>query len=150
MNNITKEQWVKIEKEMSGLFVSVCFKYKGYDLHIVREREGENKTTLTVYVDDLIKGAWISALTCSDKSDEHPEGMPTILKEIWKLKTKARHSKKQQASMEKAIGKRRTKKDYPELYAIDEYYWPYFSKASVLCRQFKKLEGLELVKGGDE
>lgn len=150
MSSITKEQWKKIEEEMSGMFVSVCFKYKGYDLHIVREREGENKTTLTVYVDDLIKGAWFSALAGRDESDEQPEGMPTILKEVWKLKTKARHSKKRIASMEKAIGKRRTKKDYPELYAIDEYYWPYFSKASVLCRQFKKLEGLELVKGGDE
>ncbi|WP_135381042.1 hypothetical protein [Vibrio tasmaniensis] len=138
---ITKEMWAEIEAEMAGGWVAIAFNYKGHEVSVNRVRVSESKTCLEVYVDGVIKGEWMN---CWD--EEKLKNRPVIIEDIWCLKTKAKYSAKHKKDLEKIFGKRRVKKEYPDLHEIFAFHVPHFSKASVLCRQFKKLEGLELTK----
>ncbi|EOW9438201.1 hypothetical protein ACOCGT_001187 [Vibrio cholerae] len=138
---ITKEMWQKIEQEMSGSWVSIVFAYKGYELTVNRVRESESKTSLQVYVDGEICGRWISF----DGKGGVSEKSPAILPDVWCKKTKAKYSARFKARMTKILGKRGVKKEWPDLDDLWVFHVPNFSKASVLCRQYKKLEGIELV-----
>lgn len=137
---ITKEMWQDIEAEMSGSWVNIRFSYKGHDVKVIRVRVSESKTCLQVYIDDFIKGEWVSLKCENGISDKAPE----ILADVWCRKTKTKFSAKHKKDLEKIFGKRGAKKKYPDLDDKFVFYVPDFSKASVLCRQFKKLEGLEL------
>ncbi|PMM38427.1 hypothetical protein [Vibrio lentus] len=140
---ITKEMWAEIEAEMAGGWVAIDFNYKGHEVSVQRVRESESKTCLQVYIDGAIKGEWVNFTEGKDGiSDKAPE----ILADVWCLKTKAKYSTKHKKELEKIFGKRRVKKLYPDLHEILAFHVPNFSKSSVLCRQFKKLEGLELTK----
>ncbi len=136
---ITKEQWAAVEKELSHHWVDVKFEYKGFELAIQRQRESESKTVLSVYINGTIKPGW-------GWVEVESEDRPSIIKDVWKLKTKAKYTPKQIKDIEKIYGKRRAKKEYPALYERHEVWLPYFPKASMLCRQFKKLEGITLIK----
>ncbi|EJL6577379.1 hypothetical protein NMS50_001630 [Vibrio cholerae] len=136
---ITKEMWEDIEAEMSSSWVVIDFLYKGHAVEVRRAQVSESKTCLQVYIDGFIKGEWLSLHGI-------PEAAPTILADVWCKKTKAKYDTKFKNSMIKIYGKRRVKKEYPDLDDSFVYYVPEFSKASVLCRQFKKLDGIQLTK----
>ncbi|HDZ3756572.1 TPA: hypothetical protein RSW69_003203 [Vibrio cholerae] len=138
---ITKEMWQQIEKEMSDGWVNIVFAYKGHELTVNRVRESESKTCLQVYVDGLIKGEWVSFNGDNCLSDK----APVILPDVWCKKTKAKHTSKFKQDIIRIFGKREAKKRYPDFDDSWCFYVPHFSKASVLCRQYKKLEGIELV-----
>ncbi|MBV7315473.1 hypothetical protein [Shewanella sp. NIFS-20-20] len=137
---ISKPMWKALEAELAGGWVNVAFRYKGYEVSIARVRQSESKTCLSVYIDGVIEGAWISRL------DKQPDDAPSILRDVWKLKSIAKYKPKMIADIEKIYGKRRAKKECPDLHQRIEYLLPYFAKASVLCSQFKKLDGLALIK----
>ncbi|MEZ9416524.1 hypothetical protein AB4189_20445 [Vibrio sp. 10N.286.49.E1] len=140
---ITKEMWTEIEAEMAGGWVAIAFNYKGHEVSVNRVRESESKTCLQVYIDGFIKGEWTSfSEGKSGISDKAPE----ILADVWCQKTKSIYSTKVKNELTKIWGKRKVKKEHPDLHDKWIFYAPHFSKASVLCRQFKKLEGLELTK----
>ncbi|EID4424907.1 hypothetical protein LBY41_003175 [Vibrio vulnificus] len=139
---ITKEMWEDIEAEMSGHFVSITFTYKGHELCVQRVRNSESRTSLQVYIDGAVKGEWVSF--SRDAVDGVSDKAPSILKDVWCRKTKAKYDAKYKAAMTKIYGKRRVTKKCPDLEEKHVFYLPNFSKASVLCRQFKKLDGLEL------
>ena len=136
---ITKAQWQAVEKELSGSFFYVKFEYQGVELAIQRGRLSESRTALAVYLDGTIKPGW-------GWFEEEIEDRPSIIKEVWKKSTKAKYKTQVIKEIEKCWGKRRAKKEYPELHEHYEYWTPMFSKSSVLCRQFKKLEGIKLIK----
>ncbi|EGR0412032.1 hypothetical protein FG168_11805 [Vibrio cholerae] len=138
---ITKEMWQQIEKEMSDGWVNIVFAYKGHELTVNRVRVSESKTCLQVYVDGLIKGEWVSFNGDNCLSDK----APVILPDVWCKKTKAKYSAKFKVRMTKIYGKRGVKKACPDLDESLVFYVPNFSKASVVCRQYKKLDGIELV-----
>ena len=138
---ITKEQWEIVEKELAQGWVNVTFEYKGFELSIQRQRLSESQTVLGVFINGEIKGEWINHDGKTDK-----ELIPEILTDVWKLKTSAMYKPSQIKKIEKFYGKRRAKKEYPELHERYEFWLPYFPKASVLVRQFKKLEGIKLIK----
>lgn len=140
---ISKEQWQKLEEQMTYDYVDIKLKYKGFELSVQRVRTAENKTALAVYINGSYKISW--GLINREIDDR-----PTILIDVWKRRTMARHKPKFIKDIEKIYGKRRAKKEFPDLHDRVEYYEPVFSKASVLCRQFKKLEGLELVEKSKE
>ncbi|NOH26483.1 hypothetical protein [Vibrio europaeus] len=140
---ITKEMWAEIEAEMAGGWVDIAFNYKGYEVSVQRVRESESKTCLQVYIDGFIKGEWTSF---SEGENGISDKAPEILADVWCQKTKSIYSTKQKTDLTKIYGKRRVKKELPDLHDKWLFYVPHFSKASVLCRQFKKLEGLELTK----
>ena len=135
---ISKEQWVEIEKQLAGLFGSVIFKYGEFEITVTRGRVSESKTSLVVYVDDAIKGAWFI------EDNERP----TCISDVWRKRTRARYTTKSIKDAEKVWGKRRAKKEMPELYEKTEYHTCDFTTAKSLVRQYKKLEGLELIKIG--
>ncbi len=135
---ISKEQWAEIEKQLAGLFGSVIFKYGEFEITVIRGRVSESKTSLVVYVDDVIKGGWYS------KDNERPSCIP----DVWRKRTRARYTTKSIKDAEKVWGKRRAKKEMPELYQKTEYHTCDFTTAKSLVCQYKKLEGLELIKIG--
>ena len=135
---ITKEQWTEIEKHLAGLFSSVIFKYGEFEITVTRGRVSESKTSLVVYVDGVIKGGWYS------KDNERPACIP----DVWRKRTRAKYKAKSIKSFEKIWGKRRAKKEMPELYEVTQYHTCDFTTAKSLVRQYKKLEGLELIKIG--
>lgn len=135
---ISKEQWVEIEKQLAGLFGSVIFKYGEFEITVTRGRVSESKTSLVVYVDDAIKGAWFI------EDNERPKCIP----DVWRKRTHAKYTAKSIRDAEKVWGKRRAKKEMPELYEKTEYHTCDFTTAKSLVRQYKKLEGLELIKIG--
>lgn len=135
---ITKEQWIEIEKHLAGFFGSVIFKYGEYEITVTRGRVSESKTSLVVYVDDAIKGAWF----IEDKE------RPSCIPDVWRKRTRAKYTAKSIKDAEKVWGKRRAKKEMPELYEKTEYHTCDFTTAKSLVRQYKKLEGLELIKIG--
>ena len=135
---ISKEQWAEIEKQLAGLFGSVIFKYGEFEITVIRGRVSESKTSLVVYVDDVIKGGWYS------KDNERPSCIP----DVWRKRTRARYTTKSIKDAEKVWGKRRAKKEMPELYEKTEYHTCDFTTAKSLVCQYKKLEGLELIKIG--
>lgn len=137
---ISKELWQDIETEMTAMFVNIKFTYKGHELSVRRERAGESKTVLTVYIDGFIKGGWIGI------KQDLTNDVPSIIPEVWCQRSKAIYTAKQIAQIEKIWGKRKAKKQHPRMHEKLVWYEPWFPKASVLCRRLKKLGGLELTK----
>jgi len=141
MSSITKAQWEKLEKVMTYSFVDINFTYRGYKLSVYRASVSEGKTVLVVYINGCYKSFWgLMERECEDR--------PSIIKDVWKKRSMAKHKPNVIKSIEKIYGKRKAKKEYPDLHGRHEWYEPSFPKASVLCRQFKKLKGLELMQGG--
>ncbi len=140
----TRTDWDGVLGQLQSPFASVSFKYKGYKISVVREYQSESSSKLAVYIDDQIKGAWIS-LNFGETGDVNKlKERPAVIDDVWMLKTKARYDKKSIASAEKIWGKREAKKRFPDLHSKCQFRWPYFNKASSVVRQFKKLEGIEL------
>ncbi|MCR9935246.1 hypothetical protein NB618_02195 [Vibrio antiquarius] len=136
---ISKDQWAELEEKMTYGYVDIKFKYKGFELSIQRVRTSESKSVLVVYINGSYKLSW-------GLIDRESEDRPSILTEVWKQRSMAIYKPKEIKEIEKVWGKRQAKKDFPNLHGRHTWYDPAFPKASVLCRQFKKLEGLELVE----
>ncbi|HIF5850995.1 TPA: hypothetical protein ACX3E9_000267 [Vibrio parahaemolyticus] len=136
---ISKDQWAELEEKMTYGYVDIKFKYKGFELSIQRVRTSESKSVLVVYINGSYKLSW-------GLIDRESEDRPSILTEVWKQRSMAIYKPKEIKEIEKVWGKRQAKKDFPNLHGRHTWYDPAFPKASVLCRRFKKLEGLELVE----
>lgn len=139
MTQINKAQWQKLEEEMTYGYVDIKFKYKGYELSVQRVRTSESKSVLAVYINGHYKISW-------GLIDRECEDRPSVITEVWKQRSMAKYKAKDIKVFEKIWGKRQAKKKFPDLHDRHSWYEPAFPKASVLCRQFKKLEGLELVE----
>ncbi|WP_158133688.1 hypothetical protein [Vibrio navarrensis] len=132
---ITKEMWKQIEDELSGSYASMKFQYEGRELSIERVHVRESQTALAVYIDGSIE--WKHC---------HREGISDFHRAVWRNRSMAVYKEKEIKDIERIFGKRDAKKNFPNLYKRTEYLDPLFPKASVLVRQFKKLDGLELTK----
>lgn len=139
---ITKEMWEDIEAEMSGGWVNIVFSYNGHEVTVHRARVSESKTCLQVYIDGFIKGEWHSSSAENGISDK----APVVLADVWCKKSKSIYSPSEKARLTKKLSKRSVKEYYPKIDKKIVFFVPDFSKASVLCRQFKRLEGITLVK----
>ncbi len=140
----TRADWDGVLGQLQSPFARVSFKYKDHKISVVREYQNESSSKLTVYIDDQIKGAWIDLNLGKIADTNELKDKPSVIDDVWMLKTQARYDKKFIASVEKIWGKREAKKRYPDLHGKRQYRWPYFNKASSVVRQFKKLEGIEL------
>lgn len=133
--SISKEQWAKIEGDLKGYFASCTFQYKDIEVSVFRVSAGEGKMVLGVYLNGKIKISW--------GYREHVDFDP-LTELFWHQRSKAYYTPKQVKQIEKIWGKRQGKKEFPKLHESFIWYQPYFSKASVLVRQFKRIEGLAL------
>ncbi|SIS88192.1 hypothetical protein [Neptunomonas antarctica] len=134
---ITKEQWDKIENDLTGMFASVKFQYGEHVLNVARVRTGEAKHELMVYVDGYIKGPW--------HIPDHKDFLP-VIKDVWRIRKKAQFSPQRKAKMIKSLGKRLAKSTFGYMDKVTIYYRPDFTTAKSLVRQYKKLEGLTLIE----
>lgn len=145
--SISKEQWKAIEAELKKMWVNVEFKLAGHSIQVCRRQKTESTTVLAVYIDNTIEGKWCVGL---DEIPAEDAFMNEVVKRVWFTKTKCAYSKKRLDEMEKLkrkIGVRRFKELVGEDPKSKVYSWlmPSFGSSTVLVRQFKKIEGLELV-----
>ncbi|HHR6442786.1 TPA: hypothetical protein ACS777_003562 [Providencia alcalifaciens] len=132
---ISKEQWVKIEGDLKDYFASVDFQYKGIEIGVRRVSIGEGKTALAVFLDGEIRIGW--GWTNSDVFNP-------LVECFWSKRQKSYYSPTKVKKLEKIYGKRRVKKEISNLHEKLTWYHPYFSKASVLVRQFRRVKELTL------
>lgn len=145
--SISKEQWKAIEAELKGGWVQVKFKLHGHEIYITRERKTESTTVLAIYIDGAIKGTWMKVLEDIDPADEF---MNKVVKQVFCHKFHKLYGKKDLENYAKA--KRQCGAKFAnELYGKDPekqgttYLFPAFGSSAALVRQFKKIDGLELV-----
>lgn len=133
--SISKEQWTKIEGDLKGYFASVDFQYKDTEVSVRRVSSGEGKTVLAVYLDSQIYTGW---------GRINGEDFNPLVELFWTKRQKSLYSPTKVKKLEKIWGKRLAKKEIPNLHDKSTWYEPWFSKASVLVRQFKRVKELTL------
>jgi hypothetical protein len=144
---ISKEQWQAIAAELKSQWVTMNFRLHGHEITIRRCRKSESTTVLGVYVDGVIEGKWFTQVSNIDPADDF---MNKVAKQVFFHKFKAMYSKKELETMAKhkrRLGAKRMKEMFGE--EPEKKGWtylvPYFGSSTALVRQFKKIEGLELV-----
>ena len=141
MMAISKEQWLAIEEELKGSYCQVDFKIDGHEVELRKRFVAENKIAIIAYVDGTYKGTDVL---------EDSDGFRPIVKKVHRARVRHLYSPAKKKKMEKEFGKRRVREIFKSFDITWTYYDPSFPTASVLIRQYKKLEGLELTKLGDE
>lgn len=136
--SISKQEWSDIEALLTTWMPYVEFKLDQDTITIRRASTGEGKTALAVYINSEILGSWARPEDDSER--------PSCIEKVWCKKSASYYKPKDIKNIEKHLGKRRAKKEYPKLHDRQFWHVPTFSKASVLVRQFKKIDGLILVK----
>lgn len=131
--SITKEQWAGIEESLKAHYVVIKFQYQDTEIAVTRVSAGEGKTVLAVWFNGKTHCAW--GIPGSDNFNP-------LCELFWHKRTKSLYSPKRIKELQKAYGKRAAKRVIPNIEAKYTYYMPYFSKASVLVRQFRRIEGL--------
>src|SRR5690606_14132110 len=138
--SISTENWQKIEKNRSTSMGSVHVKIADDENHVAKVVVKENRTALAVYINGQI--VWKHGM----QSDEQPE----LIRKVWRKRTVAAYSPVKKQKIIKSFGKRRAKELFPSLDKVTTYYDPTFNTAKSVVRQFKKLDGLAVVKIGFE
>ena len=132
---ITKEQWEKIKRELSGVYGSVKFKVDETELFVKKGFIAENKLAILVY----INGAIQLGQGYTDSEVFNP-----ITKKVWCTKTRSVYKPKVKEKLIKIWGKREAYKRHDLDKKIVSYI-PYFGTYATFERQYKKLENLELI-----
>ncbi|EMI8339109.1 hypothetical protein [Proteus mirabilis] len=135
MMTINPTQWRIIEEKLKSDFVHIEFQYKDHKINVVRSSIKEGKTALLVYLNGKIKAEWCRS------EDEYIE---PLVKLFWHQRHKSLYPPQIVKELEKMWGKRRVQREYKNLNEKITYYSPYFNKASVLVRQFKRIEGISV------
>ncbi|CAA0097751.1 Uncharacterised protein [BD1-7 clade bacterium] len=138
---ITPEQWQAIQAELQHLHCRVEFQLDGHEILITKQGIAENRLGLAIYINGIINAGY-----ANEKSDAYN---PIAIK-VWKPAKVSLYGPKKREQIRKQFGKRRTKQLFPNLEKTATYYKPWFDKASVLIRQYKKLEGLSIKKIGTQ
>lgn len=132
---ITKEQWEKIRRELSGVYGSVKFKVDETELLVKKGFIAENKLAILVY----INGAIQLGQGYTDSEVYNP-----ITQKVWCTKTRSYYKPKEKEKLIKIWGKREAYKRHDLDKKIVSYI-PYFGTYATFERQYKKLENLELI-----
>ncbi|MGL5007352.1 MAG: hypothetical protein ACRC53_08320 [Plesiomonas sp.] len=148
MMTISKEQWKAIQTRLKAFMVHLEFSLNGHAITIQRVRKSENTTALAVYIDHKIKGDWVGRI---DEISPDDAFINCVVKQVWHHRFVASYNRKEIQQLEK-VKKRIGVKRFKELYSTTDpktlgftYLTPYFGSAAVLMRQFKKIDGLQLV-----
>ncbi|HEA0252731.1 TPA: hypothetical protein RU600_002451 [Salmonella enterica] len=135
---ISKEQWDGIQNTLSGLYGEVEFRMpSGEDITVNKRFIAENKMALIVWVNGERSTAW---------------GLPTheqfrpLVKHVWRRQTRRPGASAIRKISKMKGGKRWLKqKENAHLYDVVEYWVCYFNSATSLVRQYRKIDGLELL-----
>lgn len=136
--SISKEQWNGIQNTLAGLYSRVEFKLpSGEKVSVYKAMISENKMALIAWIDDTRSEAW--------GWTSHDEFRP-ITKLVWRRKTYRLGASIIRRASRTRDGQRWLKrKENAHLYEVVEYWVCHFSTAASLVRQYKKIEGLELI-----
>ncbi|TQF71769.1 hypothetical protein [Pseudoalteromonas luteoviolacea] len=134
---ISKEQWDVIEDALSIIHGRIELKYGDHKISLHRIALNECRLVIVVYIDDAYHPAW--GFSSSKK-------YKPLVESIWRRRTKAYYTQKQQKELVKVWGgKRAAIKDFPRLFDKAVWFEPHFPKFSTLKSQFRKIESLELI-----
>lgn len=145
---ITKTQWEQVRSELWDCsFGNVQFTYQGHRVNCASRLNHKRKLVIQVYLNDYSKDRWILAAI---NSERHPCGDPEValLPLFWNVKRSALYTRKEKEALTKIYGKRRVKQEFPNLESFCEIPSNTWGSATRMIAQFKKVEGLELVKIG--
>ena len=132
---ITKEQWEKIKRELSGVYGSVKFKLDETELFVKKGFIAENKLAILVYINEAIQ---------LGQGYTDSEVFNPITQKVWCTKTRSYFKQKEKEKLIKIWGKREAYKRH-DLDKKIVSYTPYFGTYATFERQYKKLENLELI-----
>ena len=132
---INNDQWQDIEEHLRSGFTPVRFKLDGHNISVKRGFVSESRTALVVFINGLVE------LKHSGISGDSPD----IVKKVWRKRSQAKHKEAFKQKIIKIYGKRGAKKAWPGLDDRIEYFYPTYTTAKSLVRQFKKLQGIELI-----
>lgn len=133
---ITKEEWARVERAVSGIFGRAKLKVDGREVLLVRERVSKNGLGVVIYVDGSWEGSWIGVA-----KDDCPEQRYMCPHPRFRYPAKFRKELKK-------AGKRFCKKygwgDPDEKVLI---YYPYATSLTPIRRHYQKtFRSLELVE----
>ncbi|HCJ0148064.1 TPA: hypothetical protein NQG57_000989 [Salmonella enterica subsp. enterica serovar Infantis] len=145
---ITKEQWRETQERLAKSFMPVEFRLPSGE--VITAHKGfvaENRTALIIWIDGERSEVW----GWPDSNLYRP-----LVKEVWRRKTR-----KPGASLIRHMAKKKggkawlKRKENAFVHEVKEYWVCTFDTAASLVRQFRKIEGLELITGeasdaGDE
>lgn len=140
---ITKEQWEGIQNTLSGLYTRVEFTLpSGEKIAVYKTMVSENKMALIVWIDDTRSEEWGWPM--------HKDFRP-ITKTVWRRKTyKPGASIIRRASKTREGQRWLKRKENAHIFEVVEYWVCHFNTSASLVRQFKKIDGLELVTPASE
>lgn len=124
--SITKEQWRKIEQELSHSFGSVKVKCDGFELSLTVQPVAALQYGIAVYVNGYFKGKWFV-----EDCEERRRFLRPVERFLW--------SAKQRCEMLKIYGgKRAKKKDVERINAKLTSYYSYWTSVTSLHRHLEK------------
>ncbi|MGY4673933.1 hypothetical protein ACWIVU_00395 [Ursidibacter arcticus] len=125
---ITTKQWSQIKTALNGVFGRVVFGYRGYKISVNVEQDGR-KLVLGVYINGEIRESW--------QQPDHELNL--IIQQIWYRKKMQAYTAKMRKELKGFISKK-------ELNKKVEIITPWFPSSISLVKQYKSLEGLELME----
>jgi len=135
---ISKEQWERIEKQLSGVFGNIVLEFNDVQLSLVKRLVGENQLAIVVYIDGVVEGL------AGIETNNSP--FDPIAMQVWRKRQRALWSPAKRAKMLKGLSKKLVKEIIPNIDAVSVWYEPFFPKFAPLKRQYQKLEGLNLIE----
>ncbi|HBD3031428.1 hypothetical protein ABWM31_005515 [Citrobacter koseri] len=135
---ISKEQWNGIQNTLSGLYGEVKFRMpSGEDITVNKRLIAENKMALIVWINGERSDAWGLKI-----HDEYR----SVTELVWRRKTYRPGASIIRRASKTRDGQRWLKrKENAYVHEVVEYRVCYFNTAASLVRQYRKIEGLELV-----
>ncbi|WP_028302635.1 hypothetical protein [Oceanospirillum beijerinckii] len=141
--SISNKQWAEVQRELEGLYAQAKFRYEGILVQVVRVAVSESTFALRVYLDGSTCAGWGH----KNLAGPNPHYKP-VTEKLWRKRTRAMYPPKKKQELIKRFGKRKAESALPGLNDVQVWYEAVFMSASSLVRQYKKLEGLELVSVG--
>lgn len=131
---LSKEEWARVEKALSGTFGRATLKVDGRTVTFVRTLAGKNRLATWTYVDGKIEGKWMNP------KNEHPETryLRPVEKFAWKPEARKRLKKMPKRYL-KELGY-----NPDEKYHYFELTWP---NATAIRRHYQKtFASIELIE----
>lgn len=134
--DLTKEEWARVEKAVSGLYGNAKLKVDGRDVTFARERIGKNRLGVVIYVDGSWEGKWFG-----EENEEIPEQRYLCPQEKYAYTAKSR------AQMKKFSKKKLKEWGYGDPNKKVRVFYPYAASLTPIRRHYQKtFASIELVE----
>jgi hypothetical protein len=134
--DLTKEEWGRVEKAVSGRYGNAKLKVDGRDVTFAREMISKNRLGVVIYVDGKWEGKWFG-----EENEEIPEQRYLCPHE------KYVYGAKHRAELKKISKKRRTEWGWGDPDRKRKIFYPYASSLTPIRRHYQKtFASIELVE----